>query len=64
MKRRPGIISDSLDQTMLHGVPVNVIDASLEVLIVPASVLPVSTLPNASFVMAHAGWSHGCFITA
>ncbi|HTY23494.1 MAG TPA: hypothetical protein VMC85_10215 [Desulfomonilaceae bacterium] len=41
-------ISHAADPTMFDGIPVNIINVPIEILIIPDQVLPKSTLPNTS----------------
>jgi hypothetical protein len=54
MKGRPGPISDSRYVSMFEGVPVYVINASLQIFFVPDRVFPKPSLPNGSFSFAAA----------
>src|SRR5262249_33705359 len=51
MERRPGIISDSLNQSMFDWIPVDVIDAAIQIILVPAGVFPEAPLPHCPFAM-------------
>ena len=48
-KRRPTIVLNLLNHSMLHGIPMDVIDASFQIVLVADGVFPTPTLPNRSF---------------
>jgi hypothetical protein len=48
VERRPGIILNALNQAVLDRIPMNVMDAPLEIVLVSAGVLPEPSLPNRS----------------
>src|SRR4051794_17765994 len=52
MKRRPPPVLYASHQAMLPRVPMDVIDASLQIVLILNRVLPVSLLPNASIPLA------------
>src|SRR5438105_3258543 len=63
VKRRPGVTLDALDQTMFDRIPVDVIDAPLEIIFVADRVLPEPPLPDGSFTTGDPGGALGALST-
>jgi hypothetical protein len=46
---------------MLDGVPVNIVDATLEIRFIATKVLPIATLPNSTLPLLSSGFSSDGF---